>query len=170
MLNDCKYGYDIHGTLMTLTLLRAPTFPDEDADRGHHFCTYSIYPHGGAFDATKTYAHAYSLNNPMIAVKAMGSSDSLPLSYSPISIDKGNILCEVVKEAEDTDEYIFRLYDCSNGRTEANIDFGFEIEKAELCDMCENTIKALDVKDNRIALNFGAFEIHTVKVTAKNKI
>ena len=34
LLNDCKYGYDVHGNVMRLSLLRAPTWPDPDADRG----------------------------------------------------------------------------------------------------------------------------------------
>ena len=34
LLNDCKYGYDIRGSVMRLSLLRAPTHPDPMADRG----------------------------------------------------------------------------------------------------------------------------------------
>ncbi len=164
LLNDCKYGYDIHDSLMTLTLLRAPTFPDEEADRGKQSCVYSLYPHGGTFDAVKAYSHAYSLNNPMIAIKAFGNYNKLPLRYSPIFVDKQNILCEVIKEAEDSNDYIFRLFECSNTKTTAKIDFGFAVDGVVICDMCENDIKQLDVSNNSVCLDFGAFEIHTIKV------
>ena len=36
LLNDCKYGYDIQGNVMRLSLLRAPNSPDPLADRGWH--------------------------------------------------------------------------------------------------------------------------------------
>ena len=36
IINESKYGYDAVGNLLRLTLLRSPTWPDPDADRGHH--------------------------------------------------------------------------------------------------------------------------------------
>jgi hypothetical protein len=45
LLNDCKYGYDIAGNVIRLSLLRAPTWPDPVADRGHHRFTYRLFPH-----------------------------------------------------------------------------------------------------------------------------
>ena len=42
LLNDCKYGYDIQGNILRLSLLRAPNSPDPLADRGQHRFTYSL--------------------------------------------------------------------------------------------------------------------------------
>ena len=81
--------------------------------------------------------------------------------------DKSNVLCEVVKQAEDSEDYIFRFFECCNSATDASITFGFDVEKVELCDMSENTIEALICDGNTVSLPFGAFEIHTLKVTAK---
>lgn len=167
LLNDCKYGYDIHGTVMTLTLLRAPTYPDPDADMGENRFTYSIYPHAGAMDATKIYSHAYELNNPMTVIKACGKQNLIPASYSMASCDKSNILCEVIKQSEDGADHIFRFFECSNSATRAEITFGFEVESVQLCDMGENSLQKLDLSGNVVTLPFGAFEIHTLKVTAK---
>ena len=167
LLNDCKYGHDIHGTVMTLTLLRAPTYPDPDADMGENTFTYSIYPHAGAMDAADLYARAYDFNNPMMVEKATGEKTCIPTAYSMVTCDKNNVLCEVVKEAEDGEDYVFRFFECSNTATETAITFGFDVEKVELCDMGENTIEALACEGNTVSLPFGAFEIHTLKVTAK---
>ena len=167
LLNDCKYGHDIHGTVMTLTLLRAPTYPDPDADMGENTFTYSLYPHGGAMDAAALYAQAYDLNNPMMVEKATGEKTCIPTAYTMAACDKSNVLCEVVKQAEDSEDYIFRFFECGNSATDASITFGFDVEKVELCDMSENTIEALICDGNTVSLPFGAFEIHTLKVTAK---
>ena len=152
---------------MTLTLLRAPTYPDPDADMGENTFTYSIYPHAGAMDAAALYACAYDLNNPMMVEKATGTESSIPTVYTMATCDKSNVLCEVVKQAEDGEDYIFRFFECSNSTTDAAITFGFDVEKVELCDMSENTIEALACEGNTVCLPFGAFEIHTLKVTAK---
>jgi alpha-mannosidase len=34
LLNDCKYGHDIHDNVMRISLLRSPTHPDPEADQG----------------------------------------------------------------------------------------------------------------------------------------
>ncbi|MFN8514042.1 MAG: glycoside hydrolase family 38 C-terminal domain-containing protein [Chloroflexia bacterium] len=40
LLNDGKYGYDIHGNTMRLTLLKSGIMPDPNADQGRHQFTY----------------------------------------------------------------------------------------------------------------------------------
>ena len=47
LLNDCKYGYDIHGNVMRLSLLRSPGWPDPESDQGLHRFAYALFPHGG---------------------------------------------------------------------------------------------------------------------------
>ncbi|MGH9005047.1 MAG: glycoside hydrolase family 38 C-terminal domain-containing protein, partial [Acidimicrobiia bacterium] len=41
LLNDAKYGYDVRGNVLRLSLLRAPTAPDPLCDRGRHTFTYA---------------------------------------------------------------------------------------------------------------------------------
>ena len=48
LLNDCKYGHDIRDNVIRISLLRAPTRPDPEADQGEHRFAYSLYPHAGA--------------------------------------------------------------------------------------------------------------------------
>ena len=47
LLNDCKYGYDIHGNVMRLSLLRSPGWPDPESDQGAHRFSYALFPHAG---------------------------------------------------------------------------------------------------------------------------
>ena len=73
LLNDCKYGHDIHGNVMRLSLLRSPTYPDPEADQGEHRFTYSLLPHAGGWEAG-TVAEAYALNDPLV-VWGLGTRD-----------------------------------------------------------------------------------------------
>src|SRR6266545_2164868 len=69
LLNDCKYGYDIQGSVMRLSLLRAPTHPDPNADRGKHRFTYALMPHPGDFRDAGVIAAAEDLNHPLRTVR-----------------------------------------------------------------------------------------------------
>ena len=164
LLNDCKYGHDIHDGVMTISLLRGPTYPDPVADMGISSFTYSLLPHEGGFDAPALYAEAYALNSPMVAVRATGSESTLPTSYSVVASNRSNVLCEVVKEAEDDKDTVLRAFECGNTKTVATLRFGFDVKEATLCDMSENVIEALDVVDNSVTLTFKPFEIHTIKI------
>lgn len=45
LMNDCKYGYDVHEGVMGLTLIKSGIFPNPDADQGQHEFTYALFPH-----------------------------------------------------------------------------------------------------------------------------
>ena len=169
LLNDCKYGYDIHDSVMTLSLLRSPTYPDPDADQGHMICVYALCPHEGALCVPHISAMAYELNNPMQLMPAAGERSVVPECFSAVQCSKENILCEVLKEAEDSEDIVLRFYESRNTKTVAEIQFGFDIVSASLCDMLENELECIPIKDNAISLTFGAFEIHTLKVRPKTK-
>ncbi|EHH63235.1 Alpha-mannosidase 2C1 [Macaca fascicularis] len=47
LLNDCKYGASVQGSVLSLSLLRAPKAPDATADMGRHEFTYALMPHKG---------------------------------------------------------------------------------------------------------------------------
>ncbi len=74
LLNDCKYGHDIRDNVMRLSLLRAPTSPDPEADQGEHRFTYSLLPHAGGWEAG-TAAEAYRLNDPVIGYQCSVDSE-----------------------------------------------------------------------------------------------
>ena len=165
MLNDCKYGHDIHDGVMTLSLLRSPTNPNPaPVDEGMLTCTYSIVPHEGALNVPKIQAMAYALNNPMFAVKATGEKSVLPETYSIVRTGRDNIVCEVVKEAEDGDAMIVRLYENSNSKTNAEITLGVSPKRVTLVNLMEREICELECVDGKVKVPFHPFEIQTLKI------
>ena len=102
----------------------------------------------------------------MMAVRATGDSDALPLSYSPVSIKCDNVICETVKEAEDGSGTILRLYEYKNCRTKAMLTLGLPATHVMLCDMLEREISELPLKDGQVTVPFNGFEIVTLKILA----
>ncbi|XHR29446.1 MAG: alpha-mannosidase [Chthoniobacteraceae bacterium] len=78
LLNDCKYGYDIHENVMRLSLLRSPTAPDPTADRGRHLFTYALLPHMGDLRQGRVIEEAYCLNAPLRSDRIDSHGGPLP--------------------------------------------------------------------------------------------
>ena len=170
LLNDCKYGFSVDDGVLKLTAIKCGTYPNEAADQGIHEFTYSIYPHKGDFRDGGTVKAAYSLNQPL-ETETVKSNDNalLPAEFSFVSCKNENIIIDTVKRCEESEDYIIRLYDAFNCRSEAEISFGLPVKRVELCDLMENPIGAAEVQNNSVKLTVGNFEIITLKVSFKNK-
>jgi alpha-mannosidase len=121
ILNDSKYGYDALGNTLRLTLLRSPTWPDPDADRGLQHFTYEIYPHTGPWQSAETVHRGYELNTPLTAQQVFPHTGSLPPMHSFASIDEPNIILSAMKKAEDAHALIVRMYDSNGKGAEAHL-------------------------------------------------
>ncbi|MBO5051134.1 MAG: alpha-mannosidase [Clostridia bacterium] len=164
LINDCKYGHNIHNGVMKLTLLKCATYPNPVADQGEHDFTYAIYPHAGNLVTADTVRYAYNLNLPMTAYKGEAGDGSLPGNYSMISCDRSNVIVETVKESEDGEDLIVRLYDAKNMRSVCHLAFGFPVAAASLCNLMEEEEQGLPVTDNTVELVVKPFEIVTLRI------
>jgi alpha-mannosidase len=164
LLNDSKYGHDIHGSVMKLSLLRSPTWPDPMADRGRHEFTYSIYPHAGSWSEGQVVRRGQELNQPLIARILDKHQGTLPLSRSFFSIKADGVIIDAVKLAEDGSGLVFRLYEANGKAEKATLRFFREPNGAMTTDLLENKILPLTINDGNLELSFRAFEIKTIKV------
>ena len=167
LLNDCKYGYDIKDGVMRLTLIKSGTYPNPDADLGHHEFTYSIYPHGDTWKEADTSQMAYNLNVPMYAVIEDAHKGQLKREMSLLKINKGNCIVEVIKKAEVGNGVVVRLYEYKNTREDVQISFGREIRCVHECDLMENITGHVHIDRNKIRFDINPYEIKTFLVYFK---
>lgn len=167
LLNDCKYGHDIKDGVMRLTLLKSAVEPNVDADREVHRFTYSLFPHAGSWKQAGTVEMAYSLNCPMYAKLSEAHPGQLPSEFSLAKVDQPNVIMEVVKKAEDSDDLIIRMYECYNRRTLAKLDFFFELAGVWECDLMENELGPVDYNQNSFRFEIKPYEIKTFKLKLK---
>jgi alpha-mannosidase len=159
LLNDCKYGYDILGSVMRLSLLRAPTHPDPAADRGNHRFTYALMPHLGDFRQAGVIAAAEDLNAPLRLVNgAAGGPRSL------VEVDKAQVVVEAIKRAEDSDAVIVRLYEAWGGHCRARLTTTLPVRRAFLCDLLERDRGEVAVDGGELELELSPFKILTLKL------
>lgn len=161
LLNDCKYGYDIKDSVMRLTLLKSGIYPNPDADKEYHEFVYSIYPHKDGWRDAGTVRMAYNLNVPLYAKIEPAHSGVLPEKLSLASVNKDNIILEVVKKAEDSKDIILRLYECCNRRDNAELTFFKNIEEVWECDLMENKVNKINAYGNSFNFKIKPYEIKT---------
>jgi alpha-mannosidase len=161
LLNDCKYGYDIHGSVMRLSLLRSPTHPDPTADRGWHQFTYALMPHLGDFRSAGVIEAAEDLNAPLRVAQA-----GLPAgeARSITEVSTPQVMVEAIKRAEDSDAVIVRLYEAWGGSCRAIIKTTPSAKRATLCDLLEQERSELAIRDGEVEVDFTAFKVVTLKL------
>ena len=169
LLNDCKYGYDINGNVMRLSLLRGPTAPDPIADQGVHEFTYSLLPHPGDFRLGQVVNQGYALNNPMQVVPTNPHPGSHPTSRSFISIDRSGVIIEAVKRAEKENAIIVRLYEAHGTRGPVTLTTTLPAKEAVITDLMEKAVERLELvkvrrsDEAKIAFELKPFQILTLK-------
>ena len=166
LLNDCKYGHSAEGSTLRLSLLKGATYPDPQADQGHHCFTYSLLPHQGSFREGSTVREAYALNQELMASDAACEAPALPAEFSLVSCDAPNIVIETFKEAEDGDGYILRFYEAWNRRGRVKLHFGLPVATVEAVDLMEEAADepAVMLSGSDVLLPVKCFEIVTLRI------
>ncbi len=164
LLNNCKYGYDIKGNNMRLTLLKASNAPDSEADRGVHQFTYSLLPHRGTLQEGKVIEQAYALNVPLVSQQTNEHTGDLASEQSFFAVSRSGVFVEAVKKAERTDDAVIRVYEAYQSRGEVSITSSLHRDAAvsEL-DLMENITGDILANNGELTLHIKPFEIRTIQ-------
>ncbi len=160
LLNDCKYGHDIHDNVIRISLLRSPTEPDPEADQGEHRFTYSLFPHRRARPGY-IGRYAYQLNDPLIVRRGDGGDTPEEDAFLQPAPD---VIVETVKAAEDGRGTIVRLYEPNRARHYTTLRFGFDVREAWITNLLEEDQEQLKVNGHEVELYLRPFQIVTLRV------
>lgn len=161
LLNDCKYGHDVRDNVMRISLLRAPTMPDPEADQGEHRFAYALLPHAGRWNET-TVAAAYAFNDSLIA--RAGKGGKAVRGAALVQADQPNIVIETIKQAEDGDGIIVRLYESQRRRGPVQLVAGFDLKAVWHTNLLEDNQAPVTFSGRTIALNVRPYEIVTLRL------
>ena len=162
VLNDSKYAYETKHNEIRLSLLKSATSPDPHADQGKHIMTYSMLPHVGDWRGD-VIEQAYDLNDPIILRKVDGGDGSDSVE-SLVSVDAPNVIIETVKQAEDGNGVVVRLYENHRIRGTVTVSTGFALSEAYHCNLLEDNETKLEVTDNSVTLPVRPYQIMTLRL------
>lgn len=174
ILNDCKYGHDIHQNNIALTLIKSSVRPDETAGRSRpHEFVYAIYPHKGGFRESQVQQRAMELNFPAL----LGSA--APGNPKPSGIlcggdkagfvhtDSDHVVIDTVKRAEEEEAVIVRFYEYKNQKDDqVTLFFSRPVKKAVVTNLIERELPEENaaVEGGRVVVPMRGYEIKTLKV------
>lgn len=162
VLNDCKYGHSVQDNSLEINLLRSPADVHKEADLGIHTFTYAYYPHSENLQNSDVIQKAHSLNQKLVLIE----SDLIPTQAesSLFNLSNDNIVLQTVKYAEEGDDVILRLYESTGSAQITELCSQNSYLKAFECNMLEENEEELMISDNKLSLEFKAFEIKTLKL------
>jgi len=159
VLNDCKYGVNVDGNSINLTLLKSALAPDMLADKGLQEFTYAFLVWDGSLGESDIVREAYELNCPVATVSGAAGEQSL------FSVDEPNVVIETVKPAEDgSGDVVVRLYEAKRMATRCVLTTSLPVRSASVTNMLEEEEGRLRMADGDIALEFRPFEVKTVRL------
>ncbi|WEV53709.1 glycoside hydrolase family 38 C-terminal domain-containing protein [Bifidobacterium sp. ESL0704] len=156
------------GTMVRLSLLSAPLYPDPHTDQGHHEFAWSVVADASV---ERTLAEASRLNAPSFA--AIPAFDSL----ASIDCGKGSIVLDWMKMADDgSGDLILRLYEPAGGQASGTLHVCDELAEGMVCEVGEledgeslpaDLPRAVDgqVPAQGACLSFQSFEQATLRIS-----
>jgi alpha-mannosidase len=166
--NDCTYGHDIRrtdptgspATVVRQSLLRAPLYPDPQADQGEHTFRTSLVVGAGIPEAVRA---GYRLNLPPRRVHGVGAGPVEPL----FTVDNPAVVIEAVKLAEDrSGDVILRCYEAFGSRAKATISTGFECARVSATDLLERDVDGVRLEqpaERSVLFELRPFQLLTLR-------
>jgi alpha-mannosidase len=165
IVNDSTYGHDVtkadsgRAAVIRQSLLRAPKYPDPEADQGRHRFRTRIVVGEGLEDVI---AAGYEVNCPPRPVEAAVPVEPLVRPENEL----GCAVLDTVKLAQDrSGDVILRVYEALGGRARIRLHVSEEIARAALTDLLEREERVLDVEGDSVVLGLRPFQVATVRLS-----
>ncbi|MGD9703882.1 MAG: alpha-mannosidase [Acidimicrobiia bacterium] len=157
VLDDGRFGHDVQGDGVRVTLLRSAIWPDLDADRGRHRTTVALLPHGpGLHDVLR---EAEALELPLRVVRGKADRPVQPL----VRIEHPGVLVSAVKLADDgSGDLIVRLHEAHGDRTTVTV--GSQAVAAWRAALTEEALEELRLDAGELAVPLRPFELATLRL------
>jgi alpha-mannosidase len=152
LLTPDTHGVSARGNELRLSLLRGPTDPDPDADRGRHDIAYAVMPHAGSWQDAGVVAEARTFSEPVVPARGSGSLASAG----------GGLVLDTIKRAEDSDALVLRLYEPHGGRGTARVRLAQPVTEVRRANLLEEPGERLDVRDGAVEIPYRPFEVITI--------
>jgi alpha-mannosidase len=169
VVNDSSYGHDVTRqvradggttTIVRLSLLRAPRYPDPDTDQGVHRMSFALVPGADLVDATR---EGYRFNVP--ERRLAGTTVVEPL----VRVDQDGVVVSAVKLADDgSGDVVVRLYEAVGGRARAHLELAFPVDSVTVTDLLERPLTQAEgsapvLDGGGVGLTLRPFQILTLR-------
>jgi alpha-mannosidase len=115
LLNDCKHGHSLEGSVLRLTLIRASYDPDPLPEIGEHEVKLAVLPFEGEMPPSAAARAACEFNRDLRVTGADIHGGRLPASAELARLEPENVVLTAFKKAGGGRALVLRLYE-ADGR------------------------------------------------------
>jgi alpha-mannosidase len=119
LLNTAKYGHNVRGNVLGMSLIRSPVYPDPRADEGVQSFTYALLPLEGDWHEGGVREEAEDLNQPLLVADVSGLAQG---TVTPLGVRGIPAAFSGLKPAEDGKGLVFRVYEPAGRRGDFAVD------------------------------------------------
>ena len=163
IINDCKYGYNVHDNMMKITLLRGPICPDPMGDLGMHHFRYSFYPHAGTWRDADTVRLGFE-ENVRLEGEFIGGTGGNDIGHTYAKLDGESVILDAVKPAQDGRGYIVRMYESETRHCTVKASFELEYSKVIECNLMECDEQEIDCENGEFTFKMKPHEVKTFRL------
>ncbi|HVE75562.1 MAG TPA: glycoside hydrolase family 38 C-terminal domain-containing protein [Actinomycetota bacterium] len=165
LVNDSKYGYDILGNRIRLSLVRSAYDPDAISDAGEHEIRYSLYPHPGDWRSAGVVRVARGFNQPLIGrvpSRSLGGSVNKDVFRPTVSND--SVMIECLRNSYGGQGRVIRLYEPHG--SPAKVEIGGIPSGAGVWEtnLAEDKMRKLDPSGGPLALELSPWQVVTLLI------
>ncbi|MDR0758290.1 MAG: glycosyl hydrolase-related protein, partial [Tannerella sp.] len=175
LLNTSKYGHSYRDGDLRLTLMRSAGAPDIYPNIGKFKIRYALYPHAGAL-TSEVWAEGEDFNIPVYAAEPLSLSlgerrATRPEEASFISVAPNNVALSGMKQSEDGDELIVRLFETEGKPATATVDMpalgNAVVRRLDLQECPIDVADTPELRNGRLTVTLKPHEIATVGIKVK---
>ncbi len=164
LLNTSKYGYDIKGNTMRLSLLRSPKWPDPTADRGKHTITYALLPHADTWREAGMAGKGYEFNTPLLPFSTDVHAGPLPARHSFVRLSPSNLVLTTVKQAENSGAWVIQWYESEGRQSTAELELPVQPKRVHVTNFLEEPGAPVPVNGSKVLVPTARNGVQTVLV------
>lgn len=168
-VNEFKQGEIYYTLIRSVSVLSAdgvsgPLIPTPGAmELGQHHYSYSVYPHSGDWREDNIPKTGHEMTQPLFSCQVETVPGDTARSWFSITPD--SIILSALKQSEDDERaLIMRIYESHGRDCIAEIRLPPAVTAAEKVNLIEDEPQPLTIKDGRLSIPAGPFEIITVKL------
>jgi alpha-mannosidase len=158
LLSSTSYGFSVSDGVVRLSLLRAPTDPDPDADQGEHELAYAILPHRGSWQQAGVAREAVAFERPPRVVSEATAGAAFAES------DSEDLMLDTLKRSEDGRDLVVRMHEAHGGRGVARLRLALDHGPAVRANALEDPGEELERDPAGIVIPYRPFELITILI------
>ena len=136
--------------------------PDAQCQGTHQF-DYAVVPHAGGWVEANVHGQAESFVTPVHSAAIATAIDTPVRSF--VSIDAPEIVFSAFKLAENSDDFVLRVYNIAPREAEGRVRFGWKPASVRLAKLSEQPLEELAAHNDSVRLTLRPSEICTLLVS-----